>query len=76
MTVTIFWYVAVCSLIETERRSGGAYRLRHQGDDPEDGGSTHRLMSIHLYESALRHVPQYCVNFIVSLNLIIVSDVR
>jgi hypothetical protein len=39
--VTVFWDVAPCSLVETDRRFRGAYCLHHQGDDlphiiPED----------------------------------------
>jgi hypothetical protein len=28
-----FWDVALCSLVETDRRFGGTYCLHHQGDD-------------------------------------------
>jgi hypothetical protein len=30
--MTVFWDVAPCSLLKTDRRFGGAYSLHHQGD--------------------------------------------
>jgi hypothetical protein len=33
MKMTVFWDVALCSLIEIYRLSRGAYCLHHQGDE-------------------------------------------
>jgi hypothetical protein len=32
LKMTVFWDVAPCSLVETDRRFRGVYRLHHQGD--------------------------------------------
>jgi hypothetical protein len=32
--MTVFWEVAPCSLVETDRRFSGAYCLHHHQDDP------------------------------------------
>jgi hypothetical protein len=37
----VFWNTAPCSLVGVDRRFRGAYFIHHQGDDPDDGGSTH-----------------------------------
>jgi hypothetical protein len=40
--MTHLWDISPCSLVEVDRRFGGAYRLHLQGTDrPDDGGSTH-----------------------------------
>jgi hypothetical protein len=38
MTITVIWDVALCSLVEIDRRFRGAYYLR---DSPNDGDSKH-----------------------------------
>jgi hypothetical protein len=35
LKMTVFWYVALCSLVEIDRRFRGTYCLHHQG--PDDG---------------------------------------
>jgi hypothetical protein len=39
MMMTSFWDIAHCSLVEVHQRFRDAYCL-HQGDRPDDGGST------------------------------------
>jgi hypothetical protein len=40
--MTVFWDVALCSLVEIDGRFAGAYCFHHQSDDrPDDGGGTH-----------------------------------
>jgi hypothetical protein len=44
MKVTAFWDMALCSLVEVDRRFRGAYCLHRQGDHrPDYGGSKHLL---------------------------------
>jgi hypothetical protein len=38
MKMMAFWGIALCGLVEVNRRFRGAYCLHHQGDD---GGSMH-----------------------------------
>jgi hypothetical protein len=33
MTIVVFWYVAPCSLADTDQRFRGAYCPHYQGDD-------------------------------------------
>jgi hypothetical protein len=40
MKMTVFWDVALCSLVETNRRFRDTHCLHYQGDD---GGSKHLL---------------------------------
>jgi hypothetical protein len=41
MKMTVFWDDVPCSLVEVYRHFRGAYRLHHQGDYSDDGGSKH-----------------------------------
>jgi hypothetical protein len=43
MKMTVFWDVALCSLVEIYRRYTGAFTHHHQGDSGrrDDGGSKH-----------------------------------
>jgi hypothetical protein len=41
MKVRAFWDIAPRSLVEVDQRFRGAYCLHHDGDDPDDGGSTY-----------------------------------
>jgi hypothetical protein len=34
MKITVFWHIAPCSLVETDRCSSGTYCLHHQGNSP------------------------------------------
>jgi hypothetical protein len=42
MKMTVFWDVALCSLVEIDRRFRGAYCLHHQDDRHYEGGSVKR----------------------------------
>jgi hypothetical protein len=39
MKMTALWDIALCSLIEVDRRFRNAHCLNNQGDLPDDGGS-------------------------------------
>jgi hypothetical protein len=43
LKTTVFWDIAPCSLVEIDRRFGGAYSLHHNGNDggPDYGGCKH-----------------------------------
>jgi len=43
LKVTAFWDIALCSLVEEDRRFRGTYCLGHQSDDDDDNdaGSMH-----------------------------------
>jgi hypothetical protein len=53
MKMNVFWDVAQCNPVETDRRFRGAYCLHHQGDN---GGSKH-----------LRNIGQFVPNYTVQL---------
>jgi hypothetical protein len=36
-----FWNIALCSLVEIDRRFRGTYSIHHPGDRPDVGGRTH-----------------------------------
>jgi hypothetical protein len=40
MKIAVFWDVAPCSLVGTDRRFRGAYCFHHQDDDHPDDGSS------------------------------------
>jgi hypothetical protein len=70
---TVFWDVAPCSLVETDRRFRGAFCLHHQGRRPDYGGSKHllkrRSISTRLHgatsqktSSTRTVIPEVCIN--------------
>jgi hypothetical protein len=42
MKMEAIWDIAPCSLFEVVRRFRGTFCLHHQGNHPDDVGSTHR----------------------------------
>jgi hypothetical protein len=59
-----FWDVAPWSHVEVDRRLGGAYCLRHQGD--EDGGSAHLWNVGQLQRDYEALYPSRLLNFILA----------
>jgi hypothetical protein len=57
MTMTTFWVALLCSLVEAERRFGGAYCLHNQGDKDAVRASE---TSVNFYETARRNIPEGC----------------
>jgi hypothetical protein len=55
--MTVFWNVARCSLVETDRRFRGAYCLHHL---PDDGAVRASPRLVNFYETTPRNIPEDC----------------
>jgi hypothetical protein len=56
--MTIFWDIAPCSLVETDRHFRGAYCLNLQGNALMMDAVNTSEMSINLYQTAWCNIPE------------------
>jgi hypothetical protein len=62
MKLAVFWYVALCSLVDIDRRFGGAY-CHHQGDETET--------SVNIYQTTRRNIPEDSYQQLLLLSLLL-----
>jgi hypothetical protein len=55
--MTIFWDIAPCSLVETDRRFRGAYCLHYQNDEMMEAVRTSQK-TINFYQTTRRNIPE------------------
>jgi hypothetical protein len=56
--MTLFWYVAPCSLEEIDRHFRGAYCLHHQGELLMMEAVSTSETSVNFYETTLPNIPE------------------
>jgi hypothetical protein len=59
MKMTFFWDIALCGLVEDERRFRGAYCPHHQGALMMEAVSTSET-SVNLYDTTQSNIPEDC----------------